>query len=89
MTVYVVMLNRPNAELFDRVRAQFADTYVYTSTIAFFCAESMGVEQVAIAIGLKGVNQVDSVSGVVFELTPYYAGYTSKELWSWLRDMGI
>ena len=86
MLVFAVFLNEENSGVVDRLKEAYPDHYRMAETF-FLVASDTIAEEIAITVGIKGDNRVESARGVVFKLNDAYAGYTGRALWEWLRKI--
>ena len=86
MAVFVVLLKAPNQAVRNRIKTEFSDEdRLEFSPMTFFVSSSKLAEEVAQTVGLKGEDRIQTASGAVFRLSSAYSGYTSRNLWEWLR----
>lgn len=86
-SVMAVILDKPQSEVYDRLKREYANVHKYTSTCILVPVPRGGksTEDVARTAGIKGTNR--DATGVVFKLNAAYSGYTDKSLWAWLSDV--
>lgn len=85
MNIYAIVLKQSNHEVSKRIQDVYPDSYPLTDT--FFLVQSKGIAKtVAISIGIKGDDKIESASGAVFKLNHSYSGYTDRALWDWLEQ---
>ncbi len=86
MHVFAVVLNEENADITDRIKKTYPKHYEFSKTLFLVASDSIA-ETVAIAVGIKGADRVETAGGVVFKLNRAYAGYTGRALWDWLAQV--
>ena len=84
---YAVVLLMPNSEVAERIRKHYPSSYGYSETFFLVHGEIDDLAStIAVKVGLKGENQAQEASGVVFKLNHGYSGYTKPDLWDWLSS---
>ena len=85
MTAFAVMIQEPDVRTHDHLVERYGDANVYRiNDLTFLVRTKRLAEDVSVVAGIKGDDRF--VSGVVFKLNRYYAGYTARSLWEWLQD---
>ena len=88
MTLYAIVLTEPNAEIYARIKSKYTtDRELYDRlSDTFYLVRSDGIysEDIAVGVGIKGDNRIESANGAVFKLNGAYAGYAPQTLWEWL-----
>ena len=83
MTIHIVVLTRPNADVVARLKERFPGSHQVTD--ACYLVQSRDITQdIATSVGFKGQDRVDDAAGVVFRLNGAYSGYAARALWEWL-----
>ncbi len=76
-----------SAQVIKRAGAAYEAHFGYNDTFVLVGADENTLSQdVAAAVGIKGENQIEGVSGFVVQLRGAYAGYTRRDLWEWLSS---
>ncbi|MYA65431.1 MAG: hypothetical protein F4139_14210 [Gemmatimonadetes bacterium] len=85
MNAFAVMIQDPEAPTYDRLNQKYDPANVYrVNKMTFLVRTKQLAEDVSVVAGIKGDERF--VSGVVFKLNRYYAGYASRSLWEWLQE---
>lgn len=85
MNAFAVMIQDPQAPTYDRLTEKYDSTNVYrVNELTFLVRTKRLAEDVSVVAGIKGEDRF--VSGVVFKLNRYYAGYAARSLWEWLQE---
>ena len=85
MTIHAIVLTEPNTEVETRIRDKYTGREFYKLNDTFYMVRSDGIsEEVAVNVGIKGDDRIESATGAVFKLNGAYAGYAQKSLWEWL-----
>ena len=87
MSVFAVVLREPNPAIKERVE-RYYPSHFPLSDACFLVASDTIAETVAVKTGIKGEEQAEKASGVVFKLNSGYAGFTTRALWDWLKVNG-
>ena len=68
-----------------RLRGAYPDPAHYEmSGRFFFVRDDTITDTIAKRVGIKGADQIEGASGVIFKLNSSYAGYEDPALWEWL-----
>ena len=87
MNVFAVMIQGQEgpSDVYDRLSEEYGTAKVYpVNDLTILVRTKRLAEDVSVVAGIKGKDR--SVSGVVFKLNRYYAGYAARSLWEWLQD---
>ena len=79
MSLYAIILNAPDEEVWKNVRAKWPKNYVFDERVAFISAEDALTADVArdAGIGAEGAN------GIAIQMD-FYSGRTSSSLVEWI-----
>ena len=89
MRVFAVMLDGRGVRMADQVhdRLRAADYKVHELSKGSFLVGSNDLaEEIAVAAGIKGDDQIDGATGVVARVEDY-VGFTQRAVWSWIREI--
>lgn len=87
MAVFAAYLDGKTDEAAARIKERYSGAHLelLDERLYLISADTIA-ETVARRIGLKGDNQVNGVTGVVFKLNAAYAGFTYRSIWDWLKE---
>ena len=85
MSIHIVLLTEPNAEVVARIEAKYPVRHRVTDACHLVRSEQI-TQDVAIDVGIQGEHRVEGVTGVVFKLNGAYSGYAARALWEWLGE---
>ena len=71
MTVFAVVLNRPNPGVTGRLQERYPESFRFTDTCYLVQTDAIA-ETVATDAGIKGDDRIEEASGVVFKLNKSY-----------------
>jgi hypothetical protein len=87
MAVFAIALDEANPEVEERIQNVYPDHYKMND-IVFLVEGDTIPETIAVAIGIKGENQIDGAGGVVLRLYEFsYSGYSRRGLWDWFNKV--
>ena len=86
MSVFAVCLSGESAAAsVDRLKERYPEPEHYQISERFCLVRSNSISQyVSESVGLGGGGP-NAPTGIVFRLTPAYAGFESRSLWEWLQ----
>ncbi len=84
MATFVIYLEEPNEEVWERISDRWKDSHFFASD-RLALVSSNGITLAKDVSDAAGLTDDDNpVRGLVVELSAYY-GFHQKELWEWLR----
>ena len=85
MSVYLIALDEPNAEAWDRLKEEWSSRYlILNDRIALVSPE--GISLTEDVCDVVGTNDAHEVTGFVAEVNyDAFNGWTNPRLWEWLR----
>ena len=84
--VFAIVLNDPNEAVAERISAKYPGAFKLSDTFFLVSGKTISAH-IAAAVGIKGVDRIEDVLGVVFKLNDSYSGYNSRSLWEWLNQV--
>ena len=76
-----------NAQVIERAQAAYQAHFEYSDTFVLVRTDENTLSQdVAVAVGIKGEDRIEGVSGFVIQLRGAYSGHTRSDLWEWLSS---
>ena len=85
MIPYAVILNDPNDEVRVRLESKYP-LYRINDACYLVRSDPDAIEVIAKVAGIKGADQIEGASGVVFKLNRTHAGHHVPSLWDWLAQ---
>lgn len=83
MAVFAVVLNEAHPDVTKRLKETHPNHYRLNDTFFLVQGDALA-ETIAVSVGLKGDDRIETARGVVFRLNMAYAGYSVRSLWDWL-----
>ena len=83
MNIFVVALHEPNKAVWEKLKAEYKNSYMLTDTLALVSPEDPQTLTSAISDSL-GIDPENNIVGMVFKVETYY-GYQYQPVWEWLR----
>ena len=87
MSVFAVVLRKRHDPIKQRVERFYPGHFPLSDTFFLVSSDTIA-ETIAVKVGIKGEDQEEDASGVVFKLNSGYAGFTTRGLWDWLKTHG-
>lgn len=83
MFVHAILLTDHNDEVVSRIKEKYPKCYSVNEGCFLVRCDDL-TQDVAVAVGIKGEDQVENAGGVVLKLNGAYSGFASRALWEWL-----
>ena len=87
MAVLAVYLQDDTPEVRTRIKAEFPLPRHYElANNLYLVRTDLLTSTVAERLGIRGAEQIEPATGVVFKLNAAYAGYANRAIWEWLKQ---
>ena len=88
MATFVVVLNKPDADVKERVAQSFPSSSYEISPVCFLVRSSENARFVAEVAGVRPRDEAEEGTplGVVFSLNGSFSGFNDVGLWEWLKN---